>query len=108
MSQFNLRYSHCQRQEWRYPVTASWVPYHKYYVMRLFPSRGVKVLHPRAHDLTRSPAMTNHKKKRYPGCLTHVVSGMFYSVVANRRPPNLSIIHGGEGDVRLLLLPLVI
>ena len=27
----------------------------------------------------------------YPGCLAHVVSGMFYSIVANRHQPNLPI-----------------
>ena len=39
------------------------------------------------------------KKKRYPGCLAHVVSGMFHSVIANRRQPNsnLSAIVGGVG-----------
>ena len=26
-------------------------------------------------------------KKRYPGCLAHAVTGMFYSVVANQRQP---------------------
>ena len=28
----------------------------------------------------------------YPGCLAHVVSGMFYSVVADRRQPNYIIL----------------
>ena len=31
----------------------------------------------------------NKNKKRYHGCLAHVVRGVFYSVVAHRRQPNL-------------------
>ena len=37
------------------------------------------------------------KQKPHRGCLAHVVSGIFYSVVANRRQPNLYKIGGGEG-----------
>ena len=35
-----------------------------------------------------------NKKKRYTGCLAHLVSGMIYSVVANRPQPNLYKIEG--------------
>ena len=31
----------------------------------------------------------NITKQRYPGCLAHAVSSVFYSVVANRRRPKL-------------------
>ena len=47
---------------------------------------------PRTKDLTRQPVVGDpqqKKQKRYIGCLAHVVSGMFYSVVAYRRQPNL-------------------
>ena len=53
-------------------------------------------LHPAQIVLTRpSPVVTDRRKrtKQYPGCLAQAVSGMFYSVVANRRQPNLYIIH---------------
>ena len=46
--------------------------------------------------LTRPPAVVTAKKtkKRYAGCLliAHAVQGVFYSVVANRRQPNLYIV----------------
>ena len=35
---------------------------------------------------------------RYPGYLAHVVSGMFYSVVDNRRQPNLYIYNRGAAE----------
>ena len=42
---------------------------------------------PRSNDLTRSPAVTDcRKKKRSLGCLGHVVSGMVYSVVRGGLP----------------------
>ena len=51
---------------------------------------------PRTYDPTRPPVAATAKKQKqktvrmYPGCLAHVVvSGMFYSVVTSRRPPNL-------------------
>ena len=83
-------------------MTVSWVPYHEHYVIRLFPLVRSKGCSHRTNDLTRQPAVTDRqkkKKKRYPG-LAHVISGMFYSVVANRRQSNLYItIKGGErGD----------
>ena len=53
--------------------------------------------HKRSNSTTAVTDCPNNKK-RYPGCLAHVVSGMFYSVVANRRQPNLYIIGGGEGE----------
>ena len=37
------------------------------------------------------------RSERYPGCLVDVVSGMFYSVVANRRQPNLYKTGGERG-----------
>ena len=57
---------------------------------------------PRKNDLTRPPTVIDrqknkNKKERYPGGLAHVVSGMFYSVVANRRQPYLYKIGGVEG-----------
>ena len=55
---------------------------------------------PRTNDLSRRPAVGDRqqkeKTKRYPGCLALLVSGMCYSVVANRRPPNLYMIGVGE------------
>ena len=45
-----------------------------------------KIAPPRTNDLTRPPAVIDAKQqKRYPGGLAHVVSGVFHSVVANRR-----------------------
>ena len=44
------------------------------------------------------PQIKKKKKERYPGCLPHLVSGMFYSVVANRRQPNLYN-RGGQGKI---------
>ena len=38
----------------------------------------------------------------YPGCLAHVVSGMFYSVIANRRQPDQD--GGWGGGVKCLRL----
>ena len=58
---------------------------------------------PRTNDLTRQPAVTDRQKekeqekKRYPGCLAHVVSGMFFCVVAYRRQPNLYNRGGNRG-----------
>ena len=44
----------------------------------------------RAKGLTLSSAVTDRQKqRRYPGCLAHVVRGMYCSAVANRRQPNL-------------------
>ena len=66
---------------------------------------GVKLLHPPTKDLTRPPAVTDRltrkTKKRYPGCVAHVVSGMRYSVVTNRQP-NLYIIYR-EGWITTLV-----
>ena len=45
-------------------------------------------------------AKKTRTKKRYPGCLAHVVSGTFHSVAANRRQPNLSKIEGRGGRER--------
>ena len=51
---------------------------------------------PRTNRLTRRPAVGDRpKKKRHAGFLAHVVSGMYYSVDANRRQPNQYIIGGG-------------
>ena len=57
----------------------------------------------RTNDLARPPAVGDrqkkNEKKRYPGCLARVVSGMFHGVVANRRQPNLYVLRrGGIGD----------
>ena len=60
----------------------------------IIPLVGSKGSPPRTNDLTRPPVAATAKKKRksmHPGCLAHVVSGMFYSAVANRRQPNLYI-----------------
>ena len=52
-------------------VTVSWVPYHtlSHWVIRSFPSCGVKVLHPAQNDLPRPSATATapppKKKKRY-------------------------------------------
>ena len=51
---------------------------------------------PRANDLTRPPVAAIAKQKTngmYPGCLAHVVSGISYSAVTNRRQPNLYNIY---------------
>ena len=53
---------------------------------------------PRTNDVTGLPAVidppleTQTKNGMYLGGLAHVVSGMFYSVVANRGQPNLYIV----------------
>ena len=72
------------------------MPYHKHYVIRSFPLCGVKVLHPERmisldRQLWRPPKQKTKKNGMYPGCLAHVVSGMFYSVASNLRQPNLYI-----------------
>ena len=59
-------------------------------VIRPSPLCGVNIL-----PATRPPAVVTvkkTKKKRYGGCLAHAVKGVFYSVVANRRQPNLYIL----------------
>ena len=105
MSSSTFRCSHFQRQQWEYClpcVTASWVPYLEHYLVRDMINFLVRIKAslPRINDLTRQPAVgdrqKNKNKKRYPGCLAHVVSGMFYSAVANRRQPNLYKIGGGN------------
>ena len=64
--------------------------------------------HKRSNSTTscdRPPTKKKKKKKmRYPGYLAHVVSGMFYSVVDNRRQPNLYIyiIGGRQRGLRLV------
>ena len=59
-------------------------------IIPLVRSRGSP---PRTNDRTRSPVATTtenqNEKRMYPGCLVHVLSGVFYSAVANRRQPNL-------------------
>ena len=66
---------------------------------------GNKGSPPRTNDLTRSPAVTDRQKqKTVPGCLAYEVSGMFQSVVANRRQPNpyiYIIFREGGGSWRL-------
>ena len=63
------------------------MPYQNNYVMQSFFLCGVKVLHlaqiiyKLIANCDRPPK--KKRKKRYPGCLAHAVSGMFYSVVAN-------------------------
>ena len=51
---------------------------------------------PRTNDLTWPPAVIDRQKKRYPDGLARLVSGMFYSVVANRRPANLYLGQRGN------------
>ena len=66
------------------------LPY-SHYAMRSFPLGGVRVLHHAQYDLTRKPSWwPPKKKKRYPGCLAHAVSGMVYS----------SIKGGGNDELR--------
>ena len=86
-SQFNFRCSHFQRQTAMESthVTGSWVPYHKHFVIRS----------PRTNDSTRPPAVADHRKKKAVPWLynvAQVVNGMVYSVVANRRQPNLYVV----------------
>ena len=45
-----------------------------------------------------------NQTKRYPGGLAHVVSGMYYSVVANRRQRDIYKVEGGGGYSRPRLL----
>ena len=99
MNCFVLWCGHFQRQRWVYYVPASWVPYNilrsTNYVIRPFPLRGLKVLHPvQMIQLDRHPwrPQNKHKtKKRYPGCLAHEMFAGFNSVVAKLHPPNLCI-----------------
>ena len=70
---------------------ASWVPYHDTLLIgdTTIPLVRSKSSPPRTNDPARPPAVIDRQneeeKKRYPGGLARVVSGMFYSVVANRR-----------------------
>ena len=100
MSSYNFPCRQFQRQQWEYYVTASWVSHLEHYVIRSFPLARSKGSSPHTNDITRQPAADDRqrekKKKKYPGCLAHVVSGMFYSVVATRRQPNLHKIGGGQ------------
>ena len=57
------------------------------------------------NDLTRPPAVVTAKKKRYPDCLAYVVRGVFYSVVANRRQPNLYSGHDPRGYEPSFIVP---
>ena len=53
-----------------------------------------KALPPRTNHLSRPPAVVTAPKKtqqRYASCLAHAVRSVFFSVVANRRQPNLYI-----------------
>ena len=43
---------------------------------------------------------TAKNKKRFPGCLAHAVIGMFYSVLANQRNPNIHIVFYSVGANR--------
>ena len=55
----------------RQHTTASWMPYHKPYVIRSFPLCRVKVHHPAQtiqRVIPRKP-----KRKRCPGCLAHAM-----------------------------------
>ena len=76
------------------------LPYTRYtlshWVIRSFLLRRVEVLHPaRMIKLGRQPWRPSKTKEGYPGCLAHAVIGAFYSVVANRRQPNLHIMNTG-------------
>ena len=73
----------CNRLVGAFPYT--------HYAIRPSPLCGVKVLTPQKMNLTRPPAVVTAKKqKRHAGCLAHAVRGaFFYSVVTNRRQPNL-------------------
>ena len=44
------------------------------------------------------------KKNVHPGCLTHVMSDIFYSVVANRRQPNLYKIGDEGGNLSMYVV----
>ena len=50
-----------------YYVTASWVPYHKHYVIRSFPLWGVKVLHP-AHMIELDRQLPRPPKNKLQVC----------------------------------------
>ena len=83
-----------------YYVIVSWVTYHEHCVIRSFPLGRRKGSSPRTNDLTRPPAVTGRKKERRIKAVpwlsvAQVVSGMVYSVVANRRQPSPKIIGGG-------------
>ena len=111
MSTLNFRRIHFQRQQREYDVTASWAPYHKHYVIRSFPPERSEGSPPSTTDLTRPPAVTDRQtatKKTVPWLSTvvQVVSGMFYSVVAHRRRPNLCVIvarGNGKGGVLIII-----
>ena len=69
-------------------------------MIRSFPLHGANTLHPaQMISITRPPVAATAKKKKekkkgvYPGCLAHVVNGMSYSIVANRRQRNPYIIY---------------
>ena len=84
--------------------------------MRSFPLYGVRALHPSQYDVysnsitlvvTAQTNQTNKQqktKKRYPGCLAHAVTGMFYSVFVNKRQPQYTHNVYGVGANRGQLL----
>ena len=82
MNRFAFRCGHFQRQQWEYYVIASWVPYH------INDHSPFSTPH---NDLTRPPIVATAKNDMHPSCLAHVVSGVFCSVLANRRQPKLYI-----------------
>ena len=111
MSPFNIRCGHFQRQQWECYATASWVPYPTHTLRISYdhsPCAEKRLSNP--HKISNSITSCDrppkkHTKKGYPGCLGQVVSGMFHSVVANRRQPNLYTwysIWGGGGGVHPL------
>ena len=94
---FTFWCGHFQRQQWVYHVTASWVPYRipgTHYVIRSSLLCGVMVLP--AQILFRSTASRGDLRKKMVPLLStvaHAVRGVFYSVVANRRQPNLYFVY---------------
>ena len=94
---FNVWCDHCQRQQWIYYVTASWVSYHIHTTRDDHPPCAESRFS-RHNIIYNSTASRSNRqnKKRYPGGLAQAVKGVLYSAVANRPQPNLYI-GGGTG-----------
>ena len=76
-----------------YHITASWVPYH-IHTPRCDCSPCAELRFSTPHSMTNSITImvtAQKNNKRYPGCLSHAVIGMFYSVVANQSQPQYTL-----------------
>ena len=93
-----------------YNVTASWVPYHIHTTLcdhSPCAELGLSTPHNTIYSNSITIVETAKKQtneKRYPDCLAHAVSGMFYCVGANQRQPQYTYNFYGVGANRGQLL----